>query len=393
MSTRKHSRVRMGMIGGGEGAFIGAVHRSAAAIDGQIDLVCGAFSRNSENNQRTGEQLGLVPERLYDSWQTLIAQEVQRPADERVEMLAIVTPNHLHAPIAEAALAAGIHVFSEKPAATSLAEAQQVAEALQSSNCLYGLTHTYLGYPMVWQARDMVRSGAIGKLRKIYVEYPQGWMSEDQEQQGNKQAAWRTDPALAGISGCMADIGTHAFGLAEFITDQRITSVCAELGVHVPDRRLDDDGAALLRTDKGATGVLIASQVCAGEENALKIRLYGDKGGLEWHQMEPNSLIHRRQGEPAQTLRAGVDQSGLCEEALKRCRLPGGHPEGYLEAMANLYRDFASAIRSEATPGSNTAPGVPGISAGLRGMAFIESMVASRTSDAKWLTIADVGYM
>ena len=389
-----NTKVRVGMIGGGEGAFIGAVHRCAAALDGKIDLVCGAFSRDTANNRRTGDALGLASDRLYDSWQALIEQEVQRAPADRMDMLTIVTPNHLHVPIAEAALAAGFHVFSEKPAATSLAEAQHLADTLQKSGCLYGLAHTYLGYPMVWQAREMVRDGILGNLRKIYVEYPQGWLSENQEQQGNKQAAWRSDPALAGASGCMADIGTHAFGLAEFITGQKITHVCAELATHVPGRQLDDDGAALFRTQGGASGVLIASQVCVGEENALKIRLYGDKGGVEWRQMEPNSLMYRALGEPLRILRAGVDQPGLSGEALRRCRLPGGHPEGYLEAMGNLYRDFAAAIRSdEASNGEapGTATGVPGISAGLRGMAFIEAMVASQTSNTKWIQLADVG--
>jgi predicted dehydrogenase len=285
-------------------------------------------------------------------------------------------------------LAAGFHVFSEKPAAVSLQEAQELAKVLDDSRCLYGLAHTYLGYPMVWQAREMVREGALGNLRKIYVEYPQGWLSENQEAQNNKQAAWRSDPSLAGASGCMADIGTHAFGLAEFIANQKITELCAELNTHIPGRRLDDDGAALFRTEDGATGVLIASQVCAGEENALKIRLYGEKGGLEWQQMSPNSLIYRPLGEPMRVLRAGVDQPGLSAEALRRCRLPGGHPEGYLEAMGNLYRDFATAIRSDA---QGSAPGVPGISAGLRGMAFIETIVASQTSNTKWIELPKVG--
>lgn len=389
MKSAVSGKVRLGMVGGGEGAFIGAVHRSAAALDGQFELVCGAFSRNSENNQRTGASLGLPESRTYDSWQALLESESALPPEQRMEVLAIATPNHLHAAISENALKSGFHVFCEKPAALSLAEVQQVAKALPSSGCLYGLAHTYLGYPMVWQARDMVQAGELGRLRKIYVEYPQGWMSENQEAQGNKQASWRSDPALAGASGCMADIGTHAFGMAEFMSGQRITELCAELNTHIPERRLDDDGAALFRTDGGASGVLMASQVCAGEENALKIRLYGEKGGLEWHQMEPNSLIHRQLGQPFRVLRAGVDQPGLSDAAISRCRLPGGHPEGYLEAMANLYRDFASAVRG--TSDGGTAPGVPGITDGLRGMAFIETIVASRTTEQKWLSIPDVG--
>lgn len=389
MSITNPSRVRMGMVGGGEGAFIGAVHRCAAALDGKIDLVCGAFSRDIDNNRRTGESLGLPPQRLYDSWQALIEQEAQLPEDQRMEVIAIVTPNHLHAPIAQAALDAGFHIFCEKPAGTSLEEIQVLASALSQSDRLYGLAHTYLGYPMVWQAREMVKSGQLGQIRKIYVEYPQGWMSNALEQQGNKQAAWRSDPALAGASGCMADIGTHAFGLAEFIANQKITELCGELNSHIEGRQLDDDGAALFHTEQGASGVLMASQVCAGEENALKIRIYGEKGALEWHQMEPNSLIHRNLGQPMRVLRAGVDQPDLCDAALRRCRLPGGHPEGYLEAMANLYRDFAAAVRNP--PAGNAAPGVPNMRAGLRGMAFIEAIVETRTSDQKWIPIPDVG--
>jgi predicted dehydrogenase len=389
MTTASSPKVRMGMVGGGEGAFIGAVHRCAAALDGKIELVCGAFSRDTDNNQRTGSGLGLANDRIYDSWQSLLQQEAQRPAEERMEVLAIVTPNHLHAPIAQAALDAGFHVFSEKPAGTSLAEVREINDTLQTRGLLYGLAHTYLGYPMVWQAREMVREGVLGAVRKIYVEYPQGWMTEAQEEQGNKQATWRSDPALAGASGCMADIGTHAFGMAEFISGHAVATLCADLATHIPGRRLDDDGAALFRTHEGASGVLMASQVCAGEENALKVRVYGEKGGLEWHQMEPNSLVYRPLGEPMRVLRAGVDQPGLSKAALERCRLPGGHPEGYIEAMANLYRDFAIAVR--AGEAKVTASGVPGIEAGMRGMAFIEAMVQSHGSDTKWVQIPDVG--
>jgi len=370
------------MVGGGEGAFIGQVHRQAMRLDGHIELVCGAFSRDPENNRRSGAALHLDPQRCYESWEALLAAEQARPADQRMELLVIVTPNHLHAPIAAAALQAGFHVFSEKPAALSLADMQQLAAIQADSGRWYGLAHTYQGYPMVWQARHMVQAGALGRLRKIFVEYPQGWLSEDQAGQGNKQAAWRGEPAQAGPSGCMGDIGVHAFNLAEFVSGQRIERLCADLGVHVAGRQLDDDGAVLFQTDGGASGVLIASQVCTGEENALTLRLYGERGGLEWRQEEPNSLIHRPLGEPLRVLRAGVDQRWLCDDALRRLRLPAGHPEGYLEAMANLYTDFATFIRLECTPA------VPGIDAGLRGMAFIETVIASHHSDAKWTTFA-----
>lgn len=373
-------KLRLGMVGGGEGAFIGAVHRHAAGLDGQYELVCGAFSRDPQNNQRTGDKLGVRAERVYASWQEMLSAEQALPVDQRVQVIAVVTPNHLHVPVSIAAMQAGFHVFCEKPAAVSLDEAKTLASACRQSNVLYGLAHTYLGYPMVWQARHMVTSGMLGAIRKVYVEYPQGWLSGEEESH-NKQASWRTDPAQAGGAGCMGDIGTHAFGLVEFVLQDQVAKLCGTLNVHVPGRRLDDDGAALLQMQSGATGVLIASQVCAGEENPLKIRVYGEKGGIEWRQMEPNSVIYRPLGQPYQVLRAGGGQAGLCDDALARCRTPGGHPEGYLEAMANLYTDFARAVRDNA---SGTAAGVPGVQAGLRGMAFIEAIVSSSQSEQKW---------
>lgn len=389
----KMQRIRVGMVGGGEGAFIGAVHRHAMALDGQMELVCGAFSRDAQNNQRTGENLGLDAQRVYDSFETLLANEANLAVDKRMEMLVIVTPNHLHVPISIAAIKAGFHVFCEKPAAMSLEQGKLLKSTLDSSQQLYGLAHTYLGYPMVWQARHMVGAKTLGTIRKVYVEYPQGWLSANEENH-NKQASWRTDPAQSGASGCMGDIGTHAFGLVEFIVQQPITSLCADMQTHIAGRRLDDDGAALIRTEQGASGVLIASQVCAGEENALKIRVYGDKGGLEWAQMSPNSLVYRPLGEAYQVLRAGAGQAGLCDEALERCRIPAGHPEGYLEAMANLYNCFAQAIRQGVSTKAHNhepgkAPGVPGINSGLRGMAFIEAMLASGTSDVKWHSVVN----
>jgi len=380
-------RVRMGMIGGGEGAFIGAVHRNAAGLDGQYSLVCGAFSRDEKNNTNTAASLNVSADRTYNSWQDMLAKEAGLPEHQRMQVVVIVTPNHLHVPISIAAIQAGFHVFCEKPAGVHLGEVQDLQDVLNASDRLYGLAHTYLGYPMVWQARHMVESGMIGSIRKVYVEYPQGWLSANEETH-NKQAQWRTDPSLAGGSGCMGDIGTHAFGLVEFVLNDTVTSICGELYTHVENRRLDDDGAALIKTHKGATGVLIASQVCAGEENALKIRVYGDKGGLEWRQMEPNSVVYRPIGQPFQVFRAGLGQPGLCAEALNRCRIPGGHPEGYLEAMANLYTHFASAVRNSE---QGQATGVPGIHAGLRGMAFIDAMLASSNSEAKWETISLAG--
>lgn len=379
--------IRMGMIGGGEGAFIGAVHRHAAGLDGHYTLVCGAFSRNEENNLRTAETLNVAKARTYDNWQFMLEEESRLPEDERMQVVVIVTPNHLHVPISIAAIKAGFHVFCEKPAGVNLHEVITLQDTLNASHSLYGLAHTYLGYPMVWQAKHMVESGQLGTIRKVFVEYPQGWLSANEESH-NKQAAWRTDPALAGGSGCMGDIGTHAFGLVEFVLNDYVNALSGELYTHVEGRRLDDDGAALIKTKKGATGVLIASQVCAGEENALKIRVYGEKGGIEWKQMEPNSLVYRPTDAPYQVLRAGLGQAGLCDQAISRCRIPGGHPEGYLEAMANLYTGFANAIREGQT---GQADGVPGVKSGLRGMVFIDAMLASAQSEQKWQTVSDVG--
>ena len=375
-------KIRMGFVGGGEGAFIGKAHRQAAGLDGRFELVCGAFSRDARNNQDTGAALGLPASRCYSDWQHMLDAERAKPADQRMELLVIVTPNHLHAPIASQALSAGFHVFSEKPAALNLSELLALKNVVETSDRLYGLAHNYLGYPMVWQAREMVRNGVIGTVRKVIVEYPQGWLSQDVAGQGNKQAGWRDQPELSGLGGCIGDIGTHAFSLAEFVADQPIRQLCAMLGVHIAGRQLDDDASMLFKMAEGASGVLIASQVCAGEENPLKIRVYGDKGGLEWRQEEPSSLIHRCLDQPLRILRSGVGQSWLCKAASQRMRLPAGHPEGYLEAMANLYGDFASAIRGEAM--GNDAPGVPGIDVGLRGMAFIEAVIANHRGDAKW---------
>ncbi len=379
--------IRMGMIGGGEGAFIGAVHRHAAGLDGNYQLVCGAFSRNEENNMRTASALNVSTSRTYGSWQTMLEEEAKLPEQQRMQVVVIVTPNHLHVPISLAAIKAGFHVFCEKPAGVSFAEVKELQDVIHASESLYGLAHTYLGYPMVWQARHLVESGKLGKIRKVYVEYPQGWLSGEEETH-NKQAQWRTDPAISGTTGAMGDIGTHAFGLVEFVLNDSVTSLCGELNTHVEGRRLDDDGAALIKTKKGASGVLIASQVCAGEENALKIRVYGDKGGLEWRQMEPNSVIYRPVDAPYQVYRAGQGQVGLCDAASARCRVPAGHPEGYLEAMANLYTDFAKAVRANQ---KGKADGVPGINSGIRGMVFIDAMLASTDSDTKWESVSQEG--
>lgn len=379
---QKFNKIRMGMVGGGQGAFIGAVHRMAAALDGQIDLVCGAFSQSLDNTIETGLSLGLDSSRLYLSYKEMFAAEAQLPEDQRMEFVAIVTPNHLHVPISMKALESGFHVMCDKPAGISVEEVANLRTAVQQSELLYGLTHTYAGYPMVWQARHLAQTNQLGELKKIHVEYPQGWLAKALESEGSKQASWRTDPQKAGLSGCMGDIGTHAHHLAEFISGQRVLRLSARLNCHVNGRLLDDDGTIMFDMDGGITGTLIASQVCAGEENALKINVYGSEGGVEWSQMAPNTLQEKR---PSGIVlhRAGVDKP-LCDEALARCRLPSGHPEGYLEAFANLYRDFAQAIRHKKDNN------LPGIDDGLRGMTFLQALVDSHNQSSAWVNVPTI---
>ncbi|MBX7495769.1 Gfo/Idh/MocA family oxidoreductase [Qipengyuania sp. 6B39] len=376
-------RLRLGMIGGGQGAFIGAVHRAAARLDGATALVCGCFSRDPANSRETAQALHLDPERAYPSAAEMFAAEAAR-GNDAMEAVVIVTPNDTHVPLAKAAAEAGFHVMSDKPAGIALSEVKSLAETLSVSGTAYGLTHTYLGYPMVWQARHLATSKAFGAIRRILVEYPQGWLSSRAEADGSKQAEWRTDPARSGPSGAFGDIGSHAHSLAEFVANSRMTRLSARLRSHFVERRLDDDGEASFEMENGATGVLVASQVCAGEENSLAIRIYGENAGLEWRQMEPNTLIERRGDGSVFVHRAGVDKP-LCDEALARCRLPSGHPEGYIEAFANLYRDFAGAVRDGAPLASR---GVPGIAEALRGMAFLEASVASAQADGAWTDIA-----
>ena len=380
-------RVRMGMVGGGQGAFIGNAHRMAAALDGQTSLICGAFSRDHGNCKVTGAQLGLEAERCYSDYETMFAQEASRRASEgdAMQCVSIVTPNHLHVPIAKAAARNGFHIICDKPAAISLSEARELSAILRENNVYYALTHTYLGYPMVWQARHLADSGQLGAIKKVLVEYPQGWLAGALEDSGNKQAAWRTDPKLSGPAGAMADIGTHAQNLVEFITGSPMTEVSARLRAHRENRVLDDDGDVAFTLANGATGMLVASQVCTGEENSLSIRVYGEKASLEWRQMEPNTLFERSNDDVSKIHRAGIDRP-LCDAALAHCRLPSGHPEGYLEAFANIYRHFALAIRE---PEQNTAQYVPGIGAGLRGMAFIEAVIASNAHGGVWQTIEE----
>lgn len=381
-STRK---LRMGMVGGGEGAFIGAVHRWAAALDGQIELVCAALSSDPERAARSGAALFLPASRVYADFREMMKKERELPVDQRMDFVAIVTPNHLHFPVAMAAIEQGFHVISDKPATLNLDECLRLRQALQGRNLLYGLTHTYTGYPMVREARERVARGELGKIRKILVDYSQGWLSTNEES-GNKQAEWRVDPARSGISGCMGDIGVHAANLAEFVTGLSITQLCADLNIFVPGRRLDDDGNVLLRFDNGARGALQASQICCGEENNLTLRVYGEKGGLRWAQEEPNSLWLLHADQPKQLLRTNSVQVSDAARAVSRT--PSGHPEGYLEAFANIYGDFIAALR-ELHGGKSfgeVAAQYPGIDAGVRGMAFIETVVANSAGAQKWST-------
>ncbi len=378
-------RIRYGMVGGGEGAFSGAVHRMAARLDDGYTLVCGAFSSNAEKARRAGAALGVVPTRCYDDYASMMAREAALPAAERMQCVVIATPNRTHLPIALCAFARGFHVLSDKPATATLEECRTLAAKLRSSGLHYGLTHPYTGYPMIREARARVAGGELGVVRKVLVEYTQGWLAAPIEQQGNKQAAWRLDPAQAGASNCMADIGVHAFNLAEFVSGLAVRELCAELRRVVPGRQLDDDGTVLLRFANGAGGVLMASQICTGDENNLRLRVYGDKASIDWQQMEPNSLWLRPLEGPAQLLRTGASGTGTAAAAA--ARVPAGHPEGYIEAFGNIYREFARLIAGE----SGADHAVPGISAALRGMAFVETTVASSEAGSRWCALPHTG--
>jgi len=377
-------KLRMGMIGGGKDAFIGAVHRLAANMDGLIELSAGALSVNPEVGYESGKMLFLPDNRIYNNYEEMLTKESELPADERIDFVTIVTPNFAHFAPAMMALNKGFNVVIEKPMTLTLEEAKELHAKVEETGLTLCLTHTYSGYPMVKQAKQMVSEGKLGAIRKIVVEYPQGWLSTLSEREGNAQAAWRTDPSKTGKSGCMGDIGTHAAHLAEYISGLKITKICADLNIVVPGRAIDDDGNVLLKFDNGANGVLVASQIAAGEENALKIRVYGEKGGLEWHQMEPNTMIVRWLDAPAQIYRTG---NGYMDSFAKHnTRTPGGHPEGYLEAFANIYKNFALTVDAKLNNEQPTAEMLdfPGTSDGIRGMAFIENVVASGQSDQKW---------
>jgi len=374
----------MGMVGGGRGAFIGGVHRMAAAIDGEIELVCGAFSSNPEKSKLSGEDFYVPADRVYGSYAEMIEKEKLLPDGERMDFISIVTPNHVHFGPAKMALENGFHVVCDKPLCFDLEEATELEKIVEESGLIFALTHNYTGYPMVKQAKAMIANGDIGKVRKVVVEYPQGWLSTLLESTDQKQAAWRTDPSRSGIAGAMGDIGTHAENLAEYITGLKIEKLCADISTLVEGRLLDDDGNVLLRFDNGARGVLQASQIAAGEENNLNIRIYGEKAGLEWYQMEPNTLTVKWQDKSMEILRTGVGD--LYPTAQSHTRLPAGHPEGYLEAFASIYRNFAHCVRGR-IEGKKVDPiyeDFPSVSDGVRGMNFIYKVIASGKSDQKW---------
>ncbi len=374
-------KLKLGMIGGGQGAFIGAVHRIAARIDDDYELVCGAFSSNAEKSKASGLALGISPERSYASYEELIEKEKQLPESERVQVISIVTPNHVHFGPTKLALENGFHVVLDKPMTFSLAEAKDLEKVVQTSGKLFCLTHTYTGYPMIKEAKQLVKAGKLGKVRKIYVEYPQGWLSTALD---TKQAAWRTDPGKSGIAGAMGDIGTHAFNLMEYITGLEVTQLCADINIVVEGRQLDDDGAVLIKMNNGASAVLTATQIASGEENNVRIRVYGEKGSIEWQQWDANTLMVKMTGEPWQIYRTGGTY--VTSYASHNTRTPGGHPEGYLEAFANLYHNFALCVKAQIEGGqaSPEAQDYPGIQEGVRGMAFIENVIASGKSDIKW---------
>lgn len=379
----------MGMVGGGRAAFIGSVHRMAAALDGQIELVCGAFSSDPLRSRESGEDLYLDPKRCYESFDEMFRTEATLEDDVRMDMVSIVTPNHLHFAPAMMALDFGFHVICDKPLCLTVKEAETLAAKAKSSGLIFAVTHAYAAYPMIRQARQMIAHAALGKIRRVVVEYPQGWLSTPLESEHQKQAAWRTDPEKSGVAGAMGDIGTHAAQLAEYVSGLRITELCADLHTHVAGRRLDDDGSVLLRFNNGARGVLYASQISAGEENNLRIRVYGESGSVEWAQMEPNSLIVRWLDQPMQVYRTGVGK--LYPETIAHSRVPSGHPEGYIEAFANIYRNVAYCIQARLS-GEQVDPlyeDYPGIDDGVRGMKFIEAVLKSNQAEEKWTTMRD----
>lgn len=378
------SRIRLGMVGGGKDAFIGGVHRIAARMDGEFDLVAGALSSTPERARESGAALGLDPDRSYDSFETMAEAEAARP--DGIRAVAIVTPNHMHAAPAMAFLKRGIHVICDKPLAATMEQASELAEAVAGAQALFILTHNYTAYPMIRQARGMVAQGDLGALRVVQIEYAQDWLTEASEETGgNKQAEWRTDPERSGAGGAIGDIGTHAHNLACFVCGQKVESLAADLQSFVPGRRVDDNANILLRFDGGARGMLWCSQVAPGCENGLRLRIFGDRGGLDWSQEEPNQLWFTPFGQPKRLLtRRGA---GSTDAANAVSRTPGGHPEGYLEGFANIYTAAAAAIRATDAGETPDLSLLPGIEAGLDGMRFVRACIVSSHSDAAWVTL------
>ncbi|CAN5680357.1 Gfo/Idh/MocA family oxidoreductase [soil metagenome] len=375
----------MGMVGGGAGALIGAVHRSAAVMDGEIEFVAGALSSTKEKSIASGRELGLPDERNYGSWQEMLEGELSLPEEERVDFVSVVTPNHLHFPVAQAFAEAGINVVCDKPMVHSSDQAEQLTETVNKSGVVFAVTYNYTGYSMVKQARHMVRKGDLGEIRKVIVEYSQDWLAAKAEESGVKQAEWRTDPERSGIAGAIGDIGSHAENLVATVTSLEISEICADLTAFVPGRRLDDDGNLLIRYEGGAKGLIIISQVSAGEENNFSLRIYGTEAGLEWRQEEPNYLYFKPAGAPEKALKRGNDY--LCREAKNVSRLPPGHPESFVEAFANVYANVATAIRlgrNGDEPGDSKWD-FPTVYDGARGVHFIEKAVESSQSEKKWL--------
>lgn len=382
-------KFRFGMVGGGRGAFIGAVHRIAAQLDGKAEIVCGVFSNTRKKSLEMGASLYIPEARIYRAYREMFRTEATLPPEQRMDFAIIATPNNMHYPIAMSALDNGFHVVCDKPMTVNLDEAMSLVQKVERNGALFLLTHNYTGYPMVREARDLVAKGKIGKVRRVVVEYPQGWLATRVETTGQKQAAWRTDPKQAGSTCCMGDIGTHCQNLAEFVTGLRITEVSADLSTFVKGRPLDDDGSVLLHFDTGAKGVLWASQIAVGEENGLSIRVYGETGSLAWHQQEPNTLVLRPLGKPAEIRRTGGVNVGI--NAAAATRLPAGHPEGFIEAFANLYRDFYVAL-GKVLSGDKVREqifGYPTVQDGLHGMAFVDAVVKSGKTNNAWTPLAD----
>ncbi len=376
--------LKWGMVGGGPGAFIGEVHRKAARMDGGIELVAGAFDINPEKSKQMGQTLNICPSRAYNTYQEMIEAELKLPEGERVDLVSITTPNNFHFPIAKAFLESGFNVLCEKPMTFNVEEAEKLVEIVKKTGMVFGLQHNYTGYPMVKLARQMVKDGDIGPVRKIVVQYAQGWLSTVVN---NMQASWRTDPKQSGAAGCIGDIGTHAENLAEYVSGLRIEEMCADLTAFVPGRLLDDDGNILLRFENGAKGILHASQISVGEENNLAIWIYGEKGGLEWHQEHPNYLYVKSQDQPTQVWKRGNGYVGArCAAAGRATRTPSGHPEAFLEAFGNIYRNVTDAVRAKlmGVAPDPLALDFPTVEDGLRGMQFIETVVKSNKATERW---------